>query len=157
MCFNEAFLYKHTFVCASNPYEKVAQLSMAKWTVRNGLYPNKSNHTQLDYLYIQSFFARRLLNFACLWLSRAYIKPPPKTTAAPSITPGPNLFPNNHMLSNRLTSFRILSTMVTVKALAMEPRMLTPRIHTYCVIAFKIKKTTCLGTHSRIALTGGAR
>ena len=56
--------------------------------------------------------------------SNPYIPPAKKTMNAPIKVPGANLFPNSQMLNKRLTSFRTLSTMVTVRADDAEARRL---------------------------------
>ena len=98
-----------------------------------------------------------IFNWLWRWLSIPYRNPPTKTTAAPTITPGLSLFPNSQMLSSRDTSLRMLSTMVTVSADEMDPRMFTPRIHTYCVSEFSTRNSSWRGIRSMALLAEGGR
>lgn len=68
--------------------------------------------------------------------SNPYIPPAKNTINAPTIVPGASRFPNSHILSNKLTSFRTFNTMVTVSADAAEAKRLTPRMQAYCVRTF---------------------
>lgn len=76
---------------------------------------------------------------------REYAPAPIKTMHAPNSTPGDNSFPNSHMLANKLTNFRKLSTIVTPSADVRAPRRLTPRMQAYCVRLFRRSETRCVG------------
>lgn len=78
-------------------------------------------------------------------VSQPYKPPAEKTIVAPTRTPGFNLLPNNQMLSNKLASFRILRTMVIVRAVTVAPRRFTPRTQTYCVAMLVTKNNMSLG------------
>ena len=64
---------------------------------------------------------------------------------APRKVPDDSLFPNNHILNNRLTNFRMFSTSVTVNADDAEARRLTPRIQAYWVKTFRTRYASWLG------------
>lgn len=69
--------------------------------------------------------------FSLVLESKVYNAPPPNTRAAPKIVPSARELPNSHMLNNKLTSFRILRTMVTVKAEDTAASRFTPRMQAY--------------------------
>lgn len=85
-------------------------------------------------------------DFAVLLLeSNVYNAPPPNTSNAPITVPTAKEFPNSQMLRSRLTSFRILRTIVTVKAEDAAASKLTPRMHAYCVKMFAATLASWLG------------
>lgn len=113
-------------------YERLSRLDAEH------LDPTGVNHT------LYCFFARPLLcasDFVFLLLvrtvvSQPYNAPAPNTSVAPTIINPLNLLPNSQTLSMKLTSFLMLSTMVTVTADEHAPRRLTPVMHASCVNEF---------------------
>lgn len=65
---------------------------------------------------------------------------------APSNVPEASWLPNSQILRSRLTSFRILRTIVTVRAVDAAAKRLTPRMQAYCVRTLVMRKMIWLGT-----------